>query len=586
MRERRHRRLAAIVAADIAGYSKLIGADEEGTLAALSAIRSEVVDPLLAEHGGRIANTAGDSLLLEFASVVDAVRCAVASQRAMAERNADIPGHQRIEFRIGVNLGDIVAEGDDIHGDGVNVAARLEGFAEPGGIALSAAAYDQVRGRVEADFEDAGLQHFKNIDRPVQVWRWTATTSTIPGIVDVSEPIPGFGGRPAIAVLAFDNLSQDPEQEFLADGIAEDILTRLAMWRWMPVIARNSSFTYKGRAIDAKSIGLELGARYILEGSVRRAGKRVRVTGQLIDTETDHHVWADRYDRDLDDLFAVQDEITDAIVAALEPAIGRAEMQRAQRKAPQSLDAWDYHQRGMWHLNKVTEGDLELANEMFQRSANTDPSFAPPHAGIGLLGFLLRTLGYDVSWAPSREEIVAVGRRAARLDDLDPFAHAGHGFSAMVGEDMTTAVAAARRSIELNPSFALGYHCLHSATFFLGDFRTSIDAVRQACRISPNDPWLFYYLTGISACHYMMREYDQAVEVGRKAVERYADYANAQRWLALSLAQSGRVDEATEVIERWHGLVGNAAEKAHSAYPLRDAQHLEHYRDGLRKVGL
>jgi adenylate cyclase len=580
------RRLAAILLTDMVGYSRLMGLDEEGTIARQKAHRGEIIDPKISAHGGRIVKTTGDGVLVEFPSVVDAVKCAVEVQQAMAVSETDVPEERRIHYRIGINLGDIVIDGDDILGDGVNVAARLEGLAEPDGICISGNVHDQVRNKLDISFQDMGEQELKNIPEPVRVWRWSSATPIKPAIVDVSGPVPGFDGRPAIAVLAFDNLSRDAEQEFLADGIAEDILTRLAMRRWLPVIARNSSFTYKGQSVDVKTIGQELGARYVLEGSVRKAGKRVRVTGQLIDTENGHHVWAERYDRDLDDIFAVQDEITDAIAAAMEPAIGRAEMQRAQRKDPQNLDTWDYHQRGMWYLNKVTERDLERAYDLFRQSIAADPTFASPHAGIGLLGFLLRTLSYGSPWAPSHEEIIEAGNRATRLDEMDHLAHAGHGFAAMVAGNLDSALASASRSLELNPSFTLGYHCLHAATFMLGDYEASINAVRQASRISPNDPWLFFFLTGICACHYMLRQYEDAIEAGKLAVERYPMYANASRWLALSLAQAGRHEEANQTVRRWRDISPTSVEKAQDAYPIREAVHLEHYRDGLRKAGL
>ena len=579
MTERTQRRLAAIIAADVAGYSRLMSEDEVGTLADLRELRREVLMPAVAKHKGNVVKSMGDGWLMEFASVADGVNCAIRVQEALAD-------HTRLKLRIGLHIGDVTFEEEDIYGDGVNVAARLQELAEPGAITISGAARNGIDRKLSADFEDIGARELKNIPEPVQVWRWSSAKPIKAAIVDVSRPVPGFDGRPAIAVLAFENLSRDPDQEFLADGIAEDILTRLAMRRWLPVIARNSSFTYKGQPVDVKIIGQELGARYVLEGSVRKAGNRVRVTGQLIDTESGHHVWADRYDRVLDDIFTVQDEITDAISAALEPAIGRAEMLRAQRKDPQNLDAWDYHQRGMWHLIKVTESDLQRAYGLFQQSIAADPTFASPHAGIGLLGFLMRSLGYETHWAPSCQVIIEAGNRATRLDEMDHFAHAGHGFAAMVAGDIDAAFASANRALELNPSFTLGYHCLHAATFFLGDYETSINAVQQATRISPNDPWLFYFLTGISGCYYMLRKYDEAIDAGRVAVERYPMYANAARWLALSLAQAGHRDEAAQMMQRWRDLSRSTVENAYNAYPIRDVVHLEHYREGLRKAGL
>ncbi|MFQ5954557.1 MAG: adenylate/guanylate cyclase domain-containing protein [Kiloniellales bacterium] len=584
MSENPQRRLAAIVSADVAGYSRLMGADEAGTLATLRAHRSELWIPTFEHFGGRVVGTAGDSILVEFLSAVAAVESSLAVQRGMMERNADLPQDKRMLLRVGINIGEVIDEGGDIYGDGVNIAARLEGLSAPGGIALSGNVYEQVRGKLDERFEESGEHEVKNIDRPVRVWRWGEKTSA--GPIDVSQPVPGFADRPAIAVLPFENLSQDPEQNFFADGIAEDILTRLATWRWLPVIARNSSFTYKGRLVDVKDVGRDLGARYVLEGSVRKAGNRVRITGQLIDTETGHHVWADRYDRALEDIFAVQDEITDAIVAALEPAVGRAEMQRAQRKNPENLDAWDYYQRGLWFLSKITEQDLKRAREMLMQSVAADPNFASPLAGIGLLGFLEITMGFTSDRAATLAAAREAAYRAARLDELDPFAQAAYGYICALSGEHDAGIAAAQRAVELNPSFALGYHCLHAALFFAGRFQESLDAAERACRISPNDPWLFYFLTGLSACNYMMRHYKLAVEKAKISVERYSQYASVYRWLAVALAQLGRTEEAHEALSKFLELSRGAFEEARYAYAFREKSDLAHYLDGLRKAGL
>ncbi len=358
---RAERRLAAILAADVAGYSRLMGADEEGTLAALKAHRRELVDPTIAEHRGRIVKTTGDGLLAEFASVVDAVRCAVAIQEGMAERDAAVPEDRRIAFRIGVNLGDIIIDEDDIYGDGVNVAARLEGLAEPGGICIGRAARDQVRDRLDLDLEDIGEQAVKNIARPVRVFRvkLPAPEAEAPAALALPD-------KPSIAVLAFANMSGDPEQEYFADGIAEDIITALSRFRWFFVIARNSSFTYKGQAVDVKQVARELGVQYVLEGSVRKAGNRVRITAQLIDALTGRHVWAERYDRDLTDIFAVQDEITETIAGAVAPSFVSAEARRAERKRPEDLDAWDLALKGNWHLAQSGRENVAAAVSLFE----------------------------------------------------------------------------------------------------------------------------------------------------------------------------------------------------------------------------
>ncbi|HMD63449.1 MAG TPA: adenylate/guanylate cyclase domain-containing protein [Stellaceae bacterium] len=381
MAQHANRRLAAIVSADVAGYSRLMGADEEGTLGRLKTLRAELIDPKIAEHGGRIVKTTGDGLLLEFSSVVGAERCVVEVQTAMALRNADLPQDRRIEFRIGVNLGDIIIDGDDIFGDGVNVAARLQESAKPVGICVSSRVHDDVRDRLDLGFDDGGEQSLKNIARPVRIWQWNAgaTSTAAPDPAGRALPLPE---KPSIAVLPFANMSGDPEQEYFADGIAEDVITLLSKSRALFVIARNSSFTYKGRAVDVKQVGRELGVRYVLEGSVRKAGNRVRVTGQLIEAAIGGHLWAERYDRDLADIFAVQDEITASVSAAILPTMERSERERAARKPPDSLDAWECYHRGMWHFAKIEAGETALAQDFFERAIALDPGFAAAQAAM------------------------------------------------------------------------------------------------------------------------------------------------------------------------------------------------------------
>src|SRR6184192_2341804 len=331
------RRLAAILAADVAGYSRLIGADEEGTLNRLKAIRAEVIDPKVGEHRGRIVKTTGDGLLVEFASVIDALRCAIEWQTGMTEQKTDT-SDRRIEFRIGINIGDVVVEDGDIFGDGVNVAARLEGLAEPGGICVSARVQEDSAGRLDLPFEDLGEQNLKNIARPVRVYRVRLATNNTPKIPTESGPALALPDKPSIAVLPFQNMSGDPEQEYFADGMVEEIITAIARLPWLFVIARNSSFAYKGKSPDLRQVGRDLGVRYVLEGSVRKAGDRVRITGQLIDTATGAHIWADRFDGPLDDIFEVQDQIAGSVAGAIQPKLRHAEIERASRKPTESLD--------------------------------------------------------------------------------------------------------------------------------------------------------------------------------------------------------------------------------------------------------
>ena len=386
--ERVERRLAAILAVDVAGYSRLMGDDEEGTLARLKEVRRELADPKIKEHRGRIVKTTGDGLLLEFASVVDAVRCAVEVQREMADRNTDVPSDRRIEFRMGINVGDIIKDGRDIFGDGVNVAARLEALAEPGGICVSRVVRDQVRDKLTFSFEDMGQQRVKNIARPVRIHRVVvgkaADGSQIAAVALMPSSPLALPDKPSVAVLPFTNMSGDPEQEFVADGIAEDVITALSRYPSLFVIARNSCFTYKGHSVDVKQVGRELGVRYVLEGSMRKAGNRIRVTAQLIEAGTGNHVWAERYDRDLADIFAVQDEITHALTIALTPAIADAELRRAIRKPPESLDAWAAYQRGLWHLSKADPEEDTIAQNFLRQAIHLDPHFAPGYSALAL----------------------------------------------------------------------------------------------------------------------------------------------------------------------------------------------------------
>ena len=477
------RRLAAILAADVVGYSRLMGIDEEGTLNQLRSIRAELIDPKITEHRGRIVKTTGDGLLVEFGSVVDGLRCATEWQRGMAERNAGTPD-DRIEFRIGINVGDVAVEDGDIFGDGVNVAARLEGLAEPGGICVSARVQEDAAGRLDLTFDDMGEQALKNIARPVRVYRVRATgatpTETTPKATPTEiAPALALPDKPSIAVLPFQNMSGDPEQEFFADGIAEDIITALSRYPSLFVIARNSSFTYKGRAVDVKQVGRELGVRYVLEGSLRKSGNRVRVTAQLVEAETGNHVWAERYDRDLADIFAVQDEITQAMTIAIAPAIADAEQQRAMRKPPASLDAWGAYQRGMWHLSKASDEDNVLAEKFFQRAVDLDPMFAGGY--IGLSAVLSRAKGTQ-----SEEE--ALARRAVALDGGNAEAHARLALALLARGDHQGASSQAEQALTICPNLAAAHGALGVALAYSGRPREGLAALKTCIRLDPRAP--------------------------------------------------------------------------------------------------
>ncbi len=585
--QRENRRLAAIVAADIAGYSRLIGQDEEGTLHALRSLRQELIDPLIGEHAGRIANTAGDSLLLEFPSAVDAVRCALAIQQGMAERNENADGDRQIRFRIGINVGDVVAEADDLLGDGVNLAARLEGLAEPGGICLSAAAHDYVVGKVDAVFADSGEHDLKNIARPIHVWRWRADVS------GASPSMPGSSARvplptnPSIAVLAFDNMSGDPEQEYFADGVAEEIITALSKFRWFFVIDRNSSFAYKGKAVPVRRVAEELGVRYVLEGSVRKSGSRVRISAELIDATTGSHLWAERYDRELADIFDLQDDITETIVGALEPELGGAERARAERKPPDSLDAWDHYQRGLWHYWRYSKDDAEAAEQQFQSAIELDPDFGPARAGLAYILFNEVVQGWtDAPDATLRRGLQAA-QQAVSLDDRDAFAHCVLGRVHTILGDPETAIRELEIALDLNPNLAAAHFGLGFALVWSGRPREALPHFYRAIRQSPHDPNRsgFELMTGYA--HMLSGEYDAAVEWQRKA----ARHANSGFWphlhLAVAFVELERLDEARTALDVALQARAGLSVTAVSAIirklhpPLKDR-----FLNALRKAGL
>src|SRR5215470_2548432 len=405
------RRLAAILAVDVAGYSRLIGSDEAGTLSRLRAMRAELIDPAIATHHGRLVKTTGDGLLVEFGSVVDGLRCATEIQAGMADRNAPLPQDERIEFRMGLNVGDVVVEDGDIFGDGVNVAARLEGLADPGGICVSARVQEDAAGKLDLHFEDMGEQQLKNIARPVRVYRLqdiapSAKTSTI--AASPALPIPD---KPSIAVLPFANMSGDPEQEYFADGMVEEITTAIARLPWLFVIARNSAFTYKGKPVGVKQVAQELGVRYVLEGSVRKAGNRVRITGQLIDTATSAHIWADRFDGALDDIFELQDQVASSVVGAIEPKLRLSEIERASRKPIANLTAYDLYLRALAQSYRFTEEGFAEAVALARQALSIDPSNAPAAALVGWCRGVLRMQG----WGALSADDVVEACRLARL---------------------------------------------------------------------------------------------------------------------------------------------------------------------------
>jgi adenylate cyclase len=494
--ERVERRLAAIFAGDVAGYSRLMGIDEEGTLAALKRHRCELVDPKIKEHRGRTVKLTGDGILVEFASVVDAVRCAVEIQRGMAERNAGVPEERRIEYRIGINLGDIIIDEHDIYGDGVNIAARLEALAEPGGICVSRIVRDQVRDKLDFSFADMGEQQVKNIARPVRTHRILLSTEPIAPITadDASAPSarPAVQ-KPSIAVLPFANMSGDAEQEYFSDGITEDVITNLSRNRAFFVISHSTTFTYKGPAVDVGKVARELGVRYVLEGSVRRAGNRVRITAQLIDAETGHHLWADRYDRELADVFAVQDEIAQSIAGAIAPGIISAEIRQAQHKDPGQLDAWDRTMRAYWHIRRFTQPDLAEARRLLEEAIALDPANSMALADLAFARHFEAVFGWGDGPAQSHAQLGEAARKAVAADDSDAMAHTSLAIFELFSGRHEEARRRLRRALDLDPNsmFARGYLGISYA--FGGDYDAAFTNVDEAMCLSPRGPLLILW---------------------------------------------------------------------------------------------
>jgi len=536
------RRLAAIVSVDVVGYSRLIGADEAGTLAALRAHRKELIDPLIIEQSGRIVKTMGDGLLLEFQSVVNATQCAIEIQSAMAERNQPIDEARRITFRIGINLGDIVTEGEDIHGDGVNVAARLQEACWPGGLALSGLAHDSLGNLINAQFADGGQQHFKNIVQSIRIWRWSSAMQ--PPLVDPSFP-PALPDKPSIAVLPFENMSGDSEQEYFADGIAEDVITALSRFGSLFVIARSSSFTYKGTATNVTQVAHELGVRYVVEGSVRRAGHRVRITAQLVDATSGNHLWADRFDGHLDDVFELQDKITEQIVGAVEPEIGVHEREIVRRRPPGSLDAWELIQRGLSHFYGRSGPDQIEAINCFEKAASVDPEFALAHAQLALSLCVGVTSGFVDDHLKAIHSAHAEAEQALALDPNEPVGHYALGRAHILSGETEPAIAEMETAISINPNFASAYYGLGYAHYYsAGDAELALPHFDNALRLSPRDPMRWGTIMNKGSVLRILGRHDEAIRYCRQACQFLNGGFLPHMHLGAALAAAGREDEA------------------------------------------
>ncbi len=570
------RRLAAILASDVVGYSKLMTENEEATLAQLKAHRANLFDPKITEHNGRIIKLMGDGTLVEFASVVDAVNCAIAIQSALAK------SERTIRLRIGINLGDVIVEGEDIYGDGVNIAARLETLANPGGICVSGAVYEQVRDRVESLFEDMGDQVVKDIDRPVRVWRWPpvgALGSKSDGSEVATEP----RNRPAIAVLPFANLGGDPDQEYFSDGLTEDIITALTYWRSFPVIARNSCFAFKNRVVDIKEVGRDLGARYLLEGSVRRHGSRIRITVQLIDGVSGQHVWAERYDRELDDIFEVQDDIVQRIAAHVAPELAKAELQRSRNKLPEDLDAWDLCLRAMpWIRQRTREGNAK-ARELFSRAIAIHPDYSDAYAGLAMSYQQDLLIGVAEDRKATATKVMEAARKAIECDESSSWAHHELSTAYQWLDRTDDALAEARISVDLNPNDAYALHALGNKSDLAGD-PNGILLMERAQKLNPEDASRYTHLTFLARAYVNAGNYRAAEECARHAIRRQTEYAPAHFILAIALTGLKRFDEARSALARCDEISPGFVTSRQHWRPYVDPESNKRLKQGLSRI--
>jgi adenylate cyclase len=563
-----------------------MGADEDGTLQRLKDLRIELIDPTIAIHHGRLVKTTGDGLLVEFGSVVDALRCASDMQRNMSERNVAVPPGRRIEYRIGIHQGDIVVEDGDIFGDGVNVAARLEGLAAPGGICVSARVQEDAAGKLDLAFEDIGEQQLKNIARPVRVYR--IGTKQGPGAAQGPSPL-ALPDKPSLAVLPFQNMTGEAEQDYFVDGIVEEITTAISRLSWLFVVARNSSFTYKGKAVDVKQVARELGVRYVLEGSVRKAGNRVRITGQLIDTAHGAHIWADRFDGTLDDIFELQDEVASQVAGAIEPKLRQSEIERAIHKPTDSLDAYDLYLRAVAQARRETEDGVRTAIALARRALVIDPSYAPAAALIGNYYNLRRARGWGSVSAAEIAEGVRLARHAIEVGKDDPEAlwRGGWAIATLAG-DRASGLSAIERALALNPNSAVAWNFCGHVQAYSNHPAPAIEAFERAIRLSPLDPWRWIFEGGMALAHLIAARYESALERADRALREQPKAMHTVGVKAVACTHLGRAEDGRECIRRFCELrpgstVANVKEAMRIAL---SPKVLAIYVEGLRQAGL
>jgi len=571
-----------VLSADAVGYSRLMSEDDAATIAALGEARALFRERIAAGEG-RVVDTAGDSVLAVFGSVVEALRAAVEIQAELERRGEGVAEGRRMRFRIGLNAGEIVEQDDGtVYGDGVNVAARLQALAEPGGLCVSEVVAGEARNKLAVRFESLGEQRGKNIAEPVRAHR-VVLADAGPAPVETPLPLPA---KPSIAILPFANMSGDPEQEYFSDGISEDLITALSRVRWLFVIARNSSFTYKGKHTDVKQVGRELGVRYVLEGSVRKGGSRVRITAQLIDATSGSHVWAERFDRELADIFAVQDEITERIAAAIEPELARAEVERARRKPPESLDAWDLYQRGLWHIWQFNAEDNAAARKLFERATALDRGFSPFFAALSLCRLLEHTLSFRPIAERSIDAALEIARHAVALDDKDAVAHAvlGRAFAAL--GDHTTAIAELGQAVRLNPNLALAHYGLGLTLVLCGRPAEAVPELDAAQRLSPHDPYLWSFAMFRAWAHLQLGDLDRAIEAASLSVRQPRAPHPAWGTLASALGSVGRIEEAKAALAKALELEPRFLTTGfiNDIWPNLDPVFSERFYEGLSKI--
>jgi adenylate cyclase len=540
------RKLTAILAADVAAYSRLMGVDEAGTLARLKEYRRELIDPKNKQYRGRVVKTTGDGILVEFPSVVDAVCWAIDVQQGMRERNANVLPEKRIEFRIGVNLGDVIIEGRDLYGDGVNIAARLEGLAEPGGICISQTVLNHTRGKIAFDVEDLGERALKNIVPSVHVYRVVLNSSRGSEMSRTTQDHPALvlPDKPSIAVLPFQNMSGDPEQDYFADGVVEEIITALSRIRWLFVIARNSSFTYKGRAIDVKQVGRELGVRYLLEGSLRKSGQHIRISAQLVDAASGNHIWAERYDLELTELFAIQDAIAERVAGAIEPELLRSEGAQAVARHTGNMTAWDLVRRGTWHFHQVTRENHPKARELFRQACRLDPELPEAHLWLARVNAGLVAYGWSDNPIADLQEGLEAALKAVQLDERNPYSHYALAMVSVYSHRFEQSIGAARKAIEISPLLALGHLVLGTALLFSGRAPEAIVPLEYGLRLSPYDPQNFVWFNVLALARLFSGRAEAALEAAARALQVRPNWRISLEVLVCCYVALGKWDEA------------------------------------------